>query len=321
MMQISQIEVGEPVTLFVLLKDVQSRTARNGNPYLNITFSDQTGEISGNLWDVTPIQIDEFQPGRVVYLQGLGDQYQGQAQVNIQGLRLATNDEPADPNLYVQRVDLTDQELREALRPFFAAIKVDEFRIIVTDLMNHYGDQFFQYPAAKVNHHALVGGLAFHTLSILRLAQAVAEQYSGINRSLLYAGAMLHDLGKVIGLSGPVATQYTIAGSLLGHISIVDGEIVQACQRKYLDAESEPVILLRHVILAHHGLLEYGSPVRPQLIEAEILHRLDELDASIVEINQALKNVEIDDYSERVFSLENRRFFKDELQRDFKDSE
>ena len=270
---------------------------------------------------MTPIQTDEFQPGRVVYLQGLGDQYQGQLQVNIQGLRLATNDEPADPNLYVQRVTLTDQELREGLRPFFSAITIEEYQIIVTDLMNHYGDQFFQFPAAKVNHHALVGGLAFHTLSILRLAQSVVGQYPGINTSLLYAGAMLHDLGKVIELSGPVATQYTIAGSLLGHISLVDGEIVQACQRHQLDAESEPVILLRHVILAHHGLLEYGSPVRPQLLEAEVLHRLDELDACIVEINQALANVAIDDYSERVFSLENRRFFKDELQRDFKDSE
>lgn len=320
-MQINQIEVGAPIVMFVLLKDVQVRTARNGNPYMSINFSDPTGDISGNLWDVTPIQTDEFQPGRVVYLQGLGDQYQGQLQVNIQGLRLATNDEPADPNLYVQRVALTDQELREGLRPFFSAITIEEYRIIVTDLMNHYGDQFFQFPAAKVNHHALVGGLAFHTLSILRLAQSVVGQYPGINTSLLYAGAMLHDLGKVIELSGPVATQYTIAGSLLGHISLVDGEIVQACQRHQLDAESEPVILLRHVILAHHGLLEYGSPVRPQLLEAEVLHRLDELDASIVEINQALADVAIDDYSERVFSLENRRFFKDELQRDFKDSE
>lgn len=320
-MQINQIEVGAPIVMFVLLKDVQVRTARNGNPYMSITFSDPTGDISGNLWDLTPIQTDEFQPGRVVYLQGLGDQYQGQLQVNIQGLRLATNDEPADPNLYVQRVTLTDQELREGLRPFFSAITIEEYRIIVTDLMNHYGDQFFQFPAAKVNHHALVGGLAFHTLSILRLAQSVVGQYPGINTSLLYAGAMLHDLGKVIELSGPVATQYTIGGSLLGHISLVDGEIVQACQRHQLDAESEPVILLRHVILAHHGLLEYGSPVRPQLLEAEVLHRLDELDACIVEINQALANVAIDDYSERVFSLENRRFFKDELQRDFKDSE
>lgn len=320
-MQINQIEVGAPIVMFVLLKDVQVRTARNGNPYMSITFSDPTGDISGNLWDLTPIQTDEFQPGRVVYLQGLGDQNQGQLQVNIQGLRLATNDEPADPNLYVQRVTLTDQELREGLRPFFSAITIEEYRIIVTDLMNHYGDQFFQFPAAKVNHHALVGGLAFHTLSILRLAQSVVGQYPGINTSLLYAGAMLHDLGKVIELSGPVATQYTIAGSLLGHISLVDGEIVQACQRHQLDAESEPVILLRHVILAHHGLLEYGSPARPQLLEAEVLHRLDELDACIVEINQALANVAIDDYSERVFSLENRRFFKDELQRDFKDSE
>ncbi|EPC85478.1 3'-5' exoribonuclease yhaM, partial [Lacticaseibacillus paracasei subsp. paracasei CNCM I-4649] len=132
-----------------------------------------------------------------------------------------------------------------------------------------------------VNHHAFAGGLAFHTLSILRLAKSVVQQYSSLNKSLLYAGAILHDLGKTIELSGPISTDYTVEGNLIGHIVLIDEQIVLAAQQLKIDINAEDMLLLRHVVLAHHGLLEYGSPVRPELLEAQVLHDLDELDASI----------------------------------------
>ena len=121
---------------------------------------------------------------------------------------------------------------------------------------------------------------------------------------------MLHDLGKIIELSGPIATQYTVMGNLIGHISLLDGEIVQACDELDLDPEAPKVILLRHMILSHHGLLEYGSPARPQLLEAEILHQLDELDASIMTIQTALRQTAPGEYTDRLFSLDNRRFYR-----------
>ena len=152
--------------------------------------------------------------------------------------------------------------------------------------------------------------MAFHTLSILRLAKNVCDQYPGINRELLYAGALLHDMGKVIELSGPVATQYTTTGNLLGHISIVDGEIVACCQEVGLLPTNPQVVLLRHVILAHHGLREYGSPVEPELMEAEVLHRLDELDAAITEINGALEQTTPGEFSPRQFALGRRQFYR-----------
>mgnify|MGYP000211188465 FL=1 len=127
---------------------------------------------------------------------------------------------------------------------------------------------------------------------------------------MLYTGAMLHDLGKTIELSGPIATQYTVMGNLIGHISLLDGEIVQACDELGLDPEAPKVILLRHMILSHHGLLEYGSPARPQLLEAEILHQLDELDASIMTIQTALRQTAPGEYTDRLFSLDNRRFYR-----------
>ncbi len=176
--------------------------------------------------------------------------------------------------------------------------------------MQKHHEAFFTFPAAKTNHHAFAGGLSFHTLSILRLAKSVVEQYEGINAPLLYAGTILHDLGKTEELSGPVSTSYTVAGNLIGHISLVDGEIVAACQTLKLDSEQEDVLLLRHVVLAHHGMLEYGSPVTPHVLEAEILHRLDEMDASIMMIQGALAHTKPGEFSEKVFGLDKRNFYK-----------
>lgn len=132
----------------------------------------------------------------------------------------------------------------------------------------------------------------------------------------MYAGAILHDLGKTTELSGPVATEYTLAGNLLGHLSIMDAEIVEAADKLGIDAGSQDLILLRHMVLSHHGLLEYGSPERPKILEAEILHHLDELDATIMMIQGAVKNIEPGQFSDRVFGLDNRRFYKPEKSAD-----
>lgn len=181
---------------------------------------------------------------------------------------------------------------------------------IVRYLLTEYHNQFYSYPAAKKNHHAFAGGLAFHTLSMLRLAHAVVKEYEDINAPLLYAGTILHDLGKVIELSGPIATQYTIAGNLLGHIVLIDEQIVKAADKLKIDLESEDMILLRHMILSHHGLLEYGSPVRPHILEAEVLHQIDQLDASIQMLRGTLEHTEPGTFSERIFGMDGRNFYR-----------
>ncbi len=308
-MQIGNLTTGVAASGVALLKDAQLKTTRTGSPFLALRLADRTGEISGNLWDVTENQVAQFQAGVVVYVAGQVESYQDQLQFRIQELRLASPEE-GQPEDFVPRVTQSQQELKDGLRPFLVAIKQPEWARIVNRLFKKYGTPFFEFPAAKVNHHALVGGLAFHTLSILRLAEYVCDQYPTINHELLYAGALLHDMGKVIELSGPVATQYTTAGDLLGHISLVDGEIVAACQEEGLSPVNPQVLLLRHVILAHHGLREYGSPVEPELLEAEVLHRLDELDASITEIEGALKQTVPGEYSPRLVALDRRHFYR-----------
>lgn len=307
---IAQYQDGEEMQLFALIKEAAAKTTSAGKPYLALTLADASGEIGGMRWDASPKDIAELQAGKVVSVKGQRETYRDRPQIKIETIRLAGDDEPHDPLPFVPRAPETTAQLKAGFREFFDLIDEPVWKKIAGHLFSKHGDKLFSYPAAKSNHHAFVGGLAFHTLSILRLARSVEAQYPGINAALLYTGAMLHDLGKTIELSGPIATQYTVMGNLIGHISLLDGEIVQACDELGLDPEAPKVILLRHMILSHHGLLEYGSPARPQLLEAEILHQLDELDASIMTIQTALRQTAPGEYTDRLFSLDNRRFYR-----------
>lgn len=305
-------EVGENIDGFVLIKAAEARLTKNGKQFIAFTFADKSGEISAKFWDATDEDVATFQAGRVIHLTGKRENYQDSPQVKIFGIRLAKDDEPNDPTFYLKSAPETAQEMGEALNHFISEIKVPEWQGIVCKLLKKYHDEFLVYPAAKKNHHAYSGGLAYHTLSILRLAQTIISQYEGINASLLYAGIILHDLGKIKELTGPISTSYTLAGNLIGHISLMDEEIFTAAKELGYSVDSEKLVLLRHMVLSHHGLLEYGSPVRPQIIEAEILHQLDNLDASIQMMRGALEHAEVGEFSERIFGLDNRQFLKHE---------
>lgn len=301
---------GESVDCFALIKDVSERQTKAGKPFLSLTFADESGELGGMLWDSTADDIQQFKPGVVVHVAGKRDSYRDKPQLNIDEVRLTNPGEPQDPALFVPHAPESTEQLKNDLRPYIRDIHNHDWQHVVNYMLKAHLPSFFTSPAAKTNHHAYAGGLAFHTLSILRLAKAVCGLYDGIDRSLIYAGAILHDLGKTMELSGPVATQYTTVGTLLGHISIIDGEIVKACDALGIDSERGDMMLLRHVVLAHHGLMEYGSPVTPHLLEAEILHRLDELDASIMMVQSATAKVEAGEFTPRLFAMDNRAFYR-----------
>lgn len=307
---ISDIAVNENFEIFTLIKDVKVRTAKNGKQFLDLTFTDSSGEVGGKFWDASANDINNFQIGKIVALKGKKELYMGNVQIRITGLRLAQEGEPQDPLLFVKRAPLTQEQLEEQINQYVFEIEDATYNRIVRTLLQEYSPQFFTYPAAKSNHHDFEGGLAFHTLTMLKLAKAVTAIYDHIDVPLLFAGVILHDLGKVIELSGPVATSYTLAGNLIGHVSIMDAKIVETADQLNFAQDDEQVLKLRHMILSHHGELEYGSPERPQLLEAEILHNLDIMDAGIVMIQKALQNTKPGEFSDRIFGLDNRRFFR-----------
>lgn len=145
---------------------------------------------------------------------------------------------------------------------------------------------------------------------MVRLADSIGDIYEELDKSLLFAGIMLHDLAKVLELSGPDNTEYTIRGNLIGHIALIDEEITKVLSELSIDDTKEDVIVLRHVILSHHGLLEYGSPVRPKIMEAEIIHMIDNIDAEMMMMTTALSRVSEGEMTGRIFAMDNRSFYK-----------
>lgn len=301
---------GDEFNIFVLLKVADVRIARNGNPFLAFNFQDRSGTMDGMYWSATDEEIETFKAGRVVFLRGERDTYQGKPQVKIKHIRLAQQGEPTDPSLYVERIEMKREDIQEELN--IALMKIIDPKIarIVRKILNEVNEDFFTFPAAKRNHHALAGGLSFHTISMVRIATGVLSVYPQLNSSLLIGGIILHDIGKTVELNGPISTEYTLKGKLLGHIVIMDEWIDRVSRELGIDPEAESVLLLKHVILAHHGKLEFGSPVVPQLLEAEIIHHIDNMDATINMVTNVLSKTEPGMFSEAIYPLDRRQVYK-----------
>ena len=176
--------------------------------------------------------------------------------------------------------------------------------------MKKFDKEFYEFPAAKTNHHAFEGGLAFHTTTMLQLAEKVCEVYPQLNENLMFAGVLLHDMAKCLEFTGAENTSYTLRGNLLGHIVLIDEEVSKAAIELGFDDDNEDLLMLRHCLLSHHGELEYGSPVRPQIMEAEMIHQIDVMDANMMMMTTATQTLDPGQFSQRVWALCNRNFYK-----------
>ena len=304
------IQTGEDFNLFLLIKSAEVKIARTGKPFIAFSFQDQSGSMDGMYWSATDEEIAKFQTGKVVFVRGMRDSYQGKSQVKIKQLRLAEEGEPNDPSLYLERVEVKREDIKREIDEAIFLIREPNIVRVVHKIMNTVEEDFYSYPAAKRFHHAMVGGLSFHTVSMLRIAKSLLKIYPDLNASLLIAGIILHDIGKTIELSGPVSTEYTLKGKMMGHIVIMSELIDQACREININSEMESIVLLKHVVLAHHGKLEFGSPVVPQIVEAELIHQIDLMDANLNMMLSETAKVEGGEFTEPIFALDRRQFYK-----------
>ena len=304
------IQTGEDFNLFLLIKSAEVKIARTGKPFIAFSFQDQSGSMDGMYWSATDEEIAKFQTGKVVFVRGMRDSYQGKSQVKIKQLRLADEGEPNDPSLYLERVEVKREDIKREIDEAIFLIREPNIVRVVHKIMNTVEEDFYSYPAAKRFHHAMVGGLSFHTVSMLRIAKSLLKIYPDLNASLLIAGIILHDIGKTIELSGPVSTEYTLKGKMMGHIVIMSELIEQACREININSEMESIVLLKHVVLAHHGKLEFGSPVVPQIVEAELIHQIDLMDANLNMMLSETAKVEGGEFTEPIFALDRRQFYK-----------
>jgi 3'-5' exoribonuclease len=264
-----------------LVRDKIIGMAKNGRPYLSLKLMDCTGEVEGRIWENVDEIAARFDKDDFIEVAGKASVYMGKMQLVIQ--QLSRLDETA--------VDLADflpvagrsiPDMVEELSTVVAAMQEPALQTLMekfladADFMAAYS----RAPAAKTMHHVYLGGLLEHSLAVARLAEDICNRYPDLNRDLLIAGALLHDVGKVAELRYQRAFEYTDAGKLLGHI-VIGVEMVDQKMRDIDDFPETLSIHLKHLLLSHHGQYEYGSPKRPKTIEAVILNFLDDLDSKI----------------------------------------
>ncbi|WP_449620509.1 3'-5' exoribonuclease YhaM [Robertmurraya sp. Marseille-Q9965] len=305
---ILQHDVGEQVEKFLLIKSSTKGTASNGKPFLTLILQDQSGEIEAKLWDVSDEDEKSYSNETIVKVIGDIQNYRGRNQLRLRQIRPSSQADAVNLSDFLVTAPLSKEEMLGKITQYIFEMKNPNIQRITRHLLKKNQDAFLEYPAATKNHHEFVSGLAYHVVSMLDLAKAIAELYPSLDKDLLYAGVLLHDLGKITELSGPISTTYTVEGNLLGHINIMVSEIVKAADE--LGITGEEVLVLQHLVLSHHGKAEWGSPKPPLIKEAEILHYIDNIDAKMNMLDRALERVKPGEFSERVFALDNRSFYK-----------
>ena len=278
---VNDLQPNETVTDFFLVRTKDVRLKKSGEPYLALNLSDKTGRLDAKMWDDIEGVVNTFEQSDFVKVNGFVQIYRLKPQITIQRLRRADESEIelADYLPHTERnIDEMFSELRAVVEGFG--------NLHLKALLNAFLDdeeiasRLKVAPAAKTLHHAFVGGLLEHIMSLLNLARLAASNYPFIDVELLQTGVVLHDLGKIYELSYERTFEYTDEGQLLGHISIMLRLVDRKCSA--LDGFPPKLkTLLEHMILSHHGKYEFGSPKLPSFPEALLLHYLDDMDSKL----------------------------------------
>lgn len=292
----------------LFIKGVLKGATDKGAPYLTITLQDKSGSIHAKLWNVTNAQEDIAVVGKVVFISGDIIEYNNQLQLRIRNIS-ELDQKSVSMDDFIIKSNVSISKLKNEINEAISSIENQNYKNMILKVYEMVGEDFYQYPAAARIHHSFLGGLAVHVSSMIKLGNLICNLYPQLNRDLLISGILAHDIGKMIEFNGPITTEYTLEGKLIGHISIMQGYLMQIAKELNIE-DSEESILLRHMVLSHHGKLEYGSPILPMIQEAEVLYLIDNMDARLNTLETALKQVKPGSFTPRLFSLENRAFYK-----------
>jgi 3'-5' exoribonuclease len=296
---------------FCLVKSAAVRTDVKGTEYLDLVLADSEGECVAKLWNYSRITHGEYDANDVVKVRGAVQVWKDTEQFKIDRIRKATEDDDVDLSGIIPTAPFDPQTMYDELYETAAKFADEDLRRIVQYLLRENREQLLIYPAGVKLHHATRGGLLHHTRAVLHLAQRVAELYPNLHKDLLFAGAILHDIGKLRELDADtlgIAGAYTNEGQLLGHINVGMAMIAAAAEITMIAPKT--AMLLEHMILSHHGKPEFGSPKLPMIPEAEVLSVCDLLDSKMYEMDAALDGVSKDGFSERQWALDNRQLYR-----------
>lgn len=278
---VNLIKDRDAVNSVFLVKDKILAMAKNGKPYMNLRLMDKSGDIEAKVWDNTELLDKQFEKDDFVKVRGKASVYMNKMQIVIAEIVKIPEEEVTLAD-FLPESPRSLSEMQQELRTTVDEIKNPSLKKLMETFLADapFMALYCQAPAAKAMHHVYLGGLMEHSLAIVKLAKTIVPLYGGINEDLLVVGALLHDVGKIFEMSFERAFDYTDAGKLLGHITI-GVELVDEKIRTIEGFPRELALLLKHMLLSHHGQYEYGSPKRPKTIEATILNYLDDMDSKI----------------------------------------
>ena len=307
---ITDIKAGDRVDdIFVLSEKILSQK-RDGNNFLNVTLSDKTGTIKGVVWDNVDQIAAGITSGDFAHVNGSVSDYRGTLQVVIKKMEPFSPDR-IDPSDFLPRTSRDIEGMFERLVRRTNSITTDYLKALIDAFFKdkEFVNKFKTAPAGKKMHHAYIGGLLEHTLSMVSLADKIAGHYSGIDRDLLLSGAILHDIGKIDEFEYQFKIDYSDKGRLLNHIIIG----IKMLDEKLSGIDNFPedqMLLLKHLIVSHHGTREFGSPEPPKTIEAVLLNYIDEIDSKVNAIRDFIASEDPDETWTSYHRLLERHFYK-----------
>ena len=285
---VTELKENENFSSSFLVKAKTLGNTRSGNPFLRIRLADRSGETEGRIWERALELAGEFQVNDVVRLHAKVERYQGELQLNISDLKRLDPSE-IDPTLYLPTGPKDPEDQWRRLTDLAAQVKNSYLKRLLRSFFTDvdFVRRMKQSPAAKAMHHAYLGGLLEHTVSVTRLLGRICDHYPRLNRDLLVTGAILHDIGKLDEFSYQLQLDYTDAGRLLGHV-VLGVQRVQEKINKIKGFPPDLALALQHLLVSHHGEYEFGSPKRPKTLEAFALNYADDLDAKINHVSGLL---------------------------------
>ncbi|MBR0126654.1 MAG: HD domain-containing protein [Firmicutes bacterium] len=313
---IANLKTNEDVTEYYLVKSAALKVGSNRKTYLDVLLCDKTGEISGKKWDVADEEaegLDKIKEGCIIKVRATVTEWNNLKQLKISRIRMTGAEDNIDITDFIKAAPEKPEDMYDFIYGKASAFEDEEFRSLCTSILENNRDRLLYYPAASKNHHAELGGLLYHTKRMLMSAERLCEVYPILDRELLMTGVIIHDIEKLNEIESNemgISPGYSFEGKMLGHLVMGVRELDKIAGE--MGMSRERAVMLEHMMLSHHYEPEFGSPKKPLFPEAEMLHYLDMIDAKMYDMEEAIEKTEPGEFSERVWTLDNRTIYRRE---------
>ena len=300
-----------------LVKKFLRKTARNGKDYLDLTVSNkESGDIAAKVWNIGTFDESNLHQSPFIKVNGAYEKYNGTNQLRIEKVEVAY---PTTQELsfLVETTPLQSEKMYEKIIELIDEIENDDLKRLTKSIYAYYKDDLLYYPAAMSVHHNMLGGLLYHVYTMLRVAMQLCDIYEFLDRDLVKVGVVLHDIGKIKEMNATsfgTVTDYSTEGNLLGHLITGITEIDRFARELEIDPQIS--LLLKHMILSHHGKPEYGSSKEPGFAEAELLHYIDVIDSRLNQFEKVLKQTPPLEFSSKIYSLDGRIIYNHNIKKE-----